>query len=546
MYFSPNFVDTVISPYSKEEIPSNLRYQRKLKKSNFDYLDIELNGDAVFFSYLPNTRKEKAADYWKSPQRQKARPGSVLKKLLDVNDKELERFIDLLKKDLLKSKAVVELYPSKIIPSAYALKNALVSSGGSTLAHSCMRNKPSNYFDIYAKNPKACSILLAKREDKIVARALHWNGITEGGDKISILDRVYYITPLDEKAMFSWAEKNCDIYKNASRQLIETKTGKHFHPRILIPLEKSEFDRYPYLDTFLYLDKKESLLANSAFTETHYLLQDQNGTCTSETGYTKPIPEGQVYIPYKNKCYLIDKTQFYFGARVLKTELETCIICEEIGFKNRLHHLRDDKNKSLYSCTNHYKAAGCITHGKIIYKMCGGCVCYCTTTDSKGYCKFCMENRKKCAGCKDPLPISRNSYYTLNNKEFFCFNCYSKKVTTCSRCYTNKLKEACTEIGQHYYCKACSVIVVKTCGGCSKAVDRYTTYAPTIGGITYCNKCYQGKFKICKKCGYRKLKDEINKGYCKECQPVRCKDCKRAVKVGTDGICARCEDEPFA
>jgi hypothetical protein len=134
------------------------------------------------------------------------------------------------------------------------------------LSNSCMRyERCQKYLDIYVENPEVCSLLILHGEDmtKIVGRALVW--VTEDGSKY--LDRIYTNFDSDKNLFMEWAKKNGieHSYQNDN---------------LKVRLNKSNFNSYPYMDTFFTLDKVENLLTGNEDDldiEGRYELRDTSG-----------------------------------------------------------------------------------------------------------------------------------------------------------------------------------------------------------------------------------------------------------------------------
>jgi hypothetical protein len=133
-------------------------------------------------------------------------------------------------------------------------------------------SKCQNYFDIYTKTDSVSMLVMKSPvSDTIIGRALLWDfncecGECECGEVKKVMDRIY-TTQDDEYQVFfkKWADKNGYIYKTnqnwASTLQFDTNfvTSEH---RFGIKVNLKDIDRYPYLDTFKWLDVNASILYN--------------------------------------------------------------------------------------------------------------------------------------------------------------------------------------------------------------------------------------------------------------------------------------------
>lgn len=225
---------------------------------------------------------------------------SILKSLnFNFKTKDIEDFVNLYKSlyDIMSdSMNKFEIVSGKEIPKWYS-KSRYVSGGG-VLNNSCMCYKDPEYFDIYAKN-KSVSMLIYYSDDvkiievngekkytsdKISGRSLIWQCEIDGHKGI-FMDRVYTREDSDVELFKKYAQyrgwwykeyqnSECDFYLTNG---IEEKNN----PKIIVNLDKKDFDLYPYLDTLCYLSGEEKKLSNreDAFGK-HHLLRETDGDIT--------------------------------------------------------------------------------------------------------------------------------------------------------------------------------------------------------------------------------------------------------------------------
>ena len=183
-----------------------------------------------------------------------------------ISDKERETLVNSYKSvwKLSKDGDRFELVKGEDIRKWYLETNYQFNKG--QLSNSCMRyERCQKYLDIYVENPEVCSLLILHGEDmtKIVGRALVW--VTEDGSKY--LDRIYTNFDSDKNLFIGWANKNGieHSYQNDN---------------LKVRLKKSDFNSYPYMDTFFALDKSENLLSgeeDDLDIEGRYELRDTSG-----------------------------------------------------------------------------------------------------------------------------------------------------------------------------------------------------------------------------------------------------------------------------
>ena len=125
-----------------------------------------------------------------------------------------------------------------------------------TLGNSCMREKPSRFFEIYAKNPEVCKLVILKSEkkpNKITGRALLWT--LESGELF--LDRIYTQEDSHLALFRKYASKNGWIHKKRNGASITSELvmpdGSLVQKKISVRLKKIQYNTFPYLDTLTYL-----------------------------------------------------------------------------------------------------------------------------------------------------------------------------------------------------------------------------------------------------------------------------------------------------
>lgn len=236
-----------------------------LPEDHINYLSIS-ESDSTKISYLSPDRFQKiqkeGRDVWGPTGRIYGRPGSVVSKLFNLDGgRDVELFNNLYKAALSKVK-----YDFKIVSGddirKYYHQDTYYSSSGS-LGNSCMKyDNCQKFFTLYTSNPTVISMLIMLDPcGAILGRSLLWNF-----DSYKVMDRIYTVN--DEQLSYQfkkWAIDNGYMYKHEQKwntTLQFELSGKKFDQKFSVTLPNWDCERYPYLDTFKFLDKKVGTLYN--------------------------------------------------------------------------------------------------------------------------------------------------------------------------------------------------------------------------------------------------------------------------------------------
>lgn len=227
-----------------------------------DYLDIS-HSNKGHISYLNGERiekiKENDGDYWEMKMRYHARPGSVIKKMIKSKDYYIESFATQFLSIVDPPSFEMKVVNGADISKYYDYKNYQEQRG--SLGGSCMKSSPSDFFDIYSENPEQISMLImVDQNDKVIGRSILWEN-----EKFKLMDRVYVTNDLYLSYFNRWANENDYYHKefnNWYTPLNLKYKGLEEEKKLEITLDKSEFHKYPYLDTFKWLDLKNKKLYN--------------------------------------------------------------------------------------------------------------------------------------------------------------------------------------------------------------------------------------------------------------------------------------------
>jgi hypothetical protein len=241
-----------------------------LKEDNINYISIS-DSDTTKISYLTNDRIKKVEessknDYWTTSIRFHCKPGAFVGKIFkDIDSKEVEKFSNLYRAFSNKKEFLFEIVKGDDI-AYYYNQNTYQNQNGS-LGASCMKyNKCERYFDLYTKNESVKMLIMKSPSgDSILGRALLWNFECDSNE-IKVMDRIYTIQDDEYQIFFKkWAHKNGYIYKTQQNWSNTLEFDKNFSKneyKLAIKLNLKDIDKYPYLDTFKWLDLKSETLFN--------------------------------------------------------------------------------------------------------------------------------------------------------------------------------------------------------------------------------------------------------------------------------------------
>jgi len=203
----------------------------------------------------------------------KARSDAKIAKLVNqifpdkYSNKEVEEFTNLFKK-IGDTDSEFVLVEGKDIKHWYNVNQYEADSG--ELGNSCMRySRCSNYLKIYSENPEVCRLLILKNadSDKIKGRVLIWKIKEIDIENVEYyMDRIYAIDDATKLMFEQYADKQGWLKRLTSRygDSKDFKLGEEEYEdvRATVELKSSEFDEYPYMDTFKRLLRSKNLLIN--------------------------------------------------------------------------------------------------------------------------------------------------------------------------------------------------------------------------------------------------------------------------------------------
>ena len=192
-----------------------------------------------------------------------------------LEDSKLELFVNAYKSVFdSKDKELVEIVEGEEIRKCYLDDNYSEIKG--QLGNSCMRYaRCQKYLDIYVKNPEVCKLIVLRDDNrKVKGRALLWT--LNNGEKY--IDRMYTIDDSDKNIFKDWGSKNgiTSHYDNTGNVV-----GK-------VHLNVINFDKYPYMDTFIFLDDQNGVLSDENI-DNSLKLQNTDGGYESNEGQVRDI-----------------------------------------------------------------------------------------------------------------------------------------------------------------------------------------------------------------------------------------------------------------
>lgn len=304
-----NKIARYLNKYLTESLLVKPIYQKLFTSEEINYLTFRNDGT---ISFLPKGKEhnENEDGTWKRDGRQNGKPSKIIQKIITpygkqlFNEKDFENFTNCYKVEFNDENLKLELLPNTEVGNVY-LTEAIEGEG--SLQSSCMRsdddyNATKDYFEIY-ENCKDLQILVLKKNDLIAGRALVW----KIGD-ITLMDRVYVGKEYYFEMFFDYAKKNKWWRKyNQSYDTKETflnEKGEKVYKTFKIETD-TEFDKYPYIDTFTY--GTDSYLTNSS-SECNYTYNCTNGDRENEDEEDNHDDETWDYI---DDCYIDEDDASY-------------------------------------------------------------------------------------------------------------------------------------------------------------------------------------------------------------------------------------------
>lgn len=241
-----------------------------LTTKNINYITYRSDGD---ISFLPSGKEHIVNDdnTWSRVSRQSGKPARVIRKLFTdkmlelLNEKDFEIFNNHYKCKFDTSKYAFDLLPNDEIKRIYDMA---IEEGGSSLNNSCMNGK-SNYLDIYENCKQLQILVLLNNDNQLAGRALVWTI-----EDIILMDRIYVTQDYLYDLFVDHAKSNNWWYKQDYKSMHDRRTfidsnGQVVSNKYFTIHTDTEFNSYPYIDTFCY--GEEGYLTNKDIGEYEYL-----------------------------------------------------------------------------------------------------------------------------------------------------------------------------------------------------------------------------------------------------------------------------------
>lgn len=258
----------VLVNISNQSLVAQMLLKRRHSKDDLvadpvNYISIS-SQDSCRISYLTQDRINQLGDcdVWSSSKRFHAKPGAFLSKIFkNVSSKDVEVFSNLFRTEANRPNFEFKVVSGIDIKKYYHYSKHKNDYG--SLGVSCMRyDKCQKYFDIYTENSPMISMLLMLNDlDEVLGRALLWNF-----DGNKLMDRIYTIN--DEQLQFyfkNWAYDNGFLHRvqqNWYNSLQFQDKNSRYEVKLQVKLSNFDFDYFPYMDTFRFLDKHTGVLSN--------------------------------------------------------------------------------------------------------------------------------------------------------------------------------------------------------------------------------------------------------------------------------------------
>lgn len=262
-----------------------------------NYLDTTEKED--FITFLSDRRAQDISDVVDSPYiisgRGEIKVGRFARAFLTLpeveselgnitfTDKDYEDFVNLYKSLSDKNENRFEIVRGKSIKKYY-LENIHAYREKGQLGNSCMRYMScQEYLNFYSKNKKACNLLVYLNPNgELLGRALIWKLKKSPCSAKYFMDRIYTASDSDILKFQRYADEQGWMYKlkqssdNINSYFFKYK-GTPIIGKVVVDLEKSNFDSYPFLDTLAFLNKKEKYITNIPFKKCLFLYDTHGG-----------------------------------------------------------------------------------------------------------------------------------------------------------------------------------------------------------------------------------------------------------------------------
>ena len=228
---------------------------------------------------------------------------------------EFDKLNDVFKQfEIVRGLDIAKWYKEENYQHQSTIVPGIVPQGIGTLGKSCMRQKPSKFFDIYVMNPDVCSLLILKTEDgkKLRARALVWELQSPSG--ITYMDRTYAHSDADFDLFRQYAEKKGWYRRptndyNYSHKMIDPEGKEVNMGHLKVKIDGRDYDYYPYVDTLKHYNSYKGILSTEKIKNTTIELNSTSGEYSQDCDVCSG--DGRTYCPEcdgdgEKECYNCD------------------------------------------------------------------------------------------------------------------------------------------------------------------------------------------------------------------------------------------------
>lgn len=289
-----------------------------------DLLTDELNYITMrgsMISYLPAGKEHLTNDdgRWRREGRQEGKPARIIQKIIpdniradyEITDFKLEKFTNAIRSYVMANgdgengdseKVTLWVCNGEFIPCYYNEDNYSEFAGGN-LTGSCMKDKDSNFFDIYKDNPDKVSMVVAlDANHRVLGRALLWKTDNVGMcmDTIYAKDEVrpMFIKFARENGIRYKSNQSCHHHSFNAFDGATDSCGDY----VDVTLRNWDYSYYPYLDTLYYLDEC-GVLSNNTPDGPYRELRSTDGSYEEHNSEVEDVITGD-YIREENGTYV--------------------------------------------------------------------------------------------------------------------------------------------------------------------------------------------------------------------------------------------------
>lgn len=360
----------ILKEIESESLVASLLLKEKhdendLVENHVNYISLA-SKDKTKISYLTQDRitsiSESGGDFWTSSRRFQIKPGSFVSKLFkNINQREIEIFSTLFRTQSNKPSFSLSVVSGKEIKKWYSHKYYSDCNSG-TLGKSCMKHDfCQKFLDIYTDNKCVSMLIMLNDDGLLIGRALLWEF-----DGNKIMDRIYTSNDSEYQFYFKqWATQNGYFYKSEQNWYNTLQFEMIGVPKkeikFSISLDNFNHHKYPYMDTFKFIDIKSGKLYNYIPDDKRYI----RTLCSSEgdryendyllfDGIDRVLRHRSdcVYLDYlecyttaANTSYSSTNNQYILNKHaVWDKEIGDCIFNQEWNHLNKKDKIEDKKN----------------------------------------------------------------------------------------------------------------------------------------------------------------------------------------------------------